>query len=370
MTETLFERYKEALRTGHVAVLRGRLEDAATAYREAISIAADRAVPRTALGRVLLRLGDPGGALEAFDGALVLEPDDDASLLGRAQALVVLRRTADAALAYDHLAGARTTIGRLAAAAEAARRALAIEPSDERRERHGSLADELRATARPAFDDAPAAPASTEPADPELPEMLGVDDAPAAPASTEPADPELPEMLGVDDAPAAPASTEPADPELPEMLGVDDAPAAPASTEPADPELPEMLGVDDAPTSTPEARPDPEALVVELEEAAARGDVEGAAAAALAAARGHRDEGRVAAAFDACLQGIGVRPGDVALHLMLADLAVDRGWTDQAGEAYRQLLRLADLDGDAAAAALVRQTAADRLPDDPRFAPG
>jgi Tfp pilus assembly protein PilF len=301
MTETLFERYKEALRTGHVAVLRGRLEDAATAYREAISIAADRAVPRTALGRVLLRLGDPGGALEAFDGALVLEPDDDASLLGRAQALVVLRRTADAALAYDHLAGARTTIGRLAAAAEAARRALAIEPSDERRERHGSLADELRATARPAFDDAP---------------------------------------------------------------------AAPASTEPADPELPEMLGVDDAPTSTPEARPDPEALVVELEEAAARGDVEGAAAAALAAARGHRDEGRVAAAFDACLQGIGVRPGDVALHLMLADLAVDRGWTDQAGEAYRQLLRLADLDGDAAAAALVRQTAADRLPDDPRFAPG
>jgi Tfp pilus assembly protein PilF len=324
MTETLFERYKEALRTGHVAVLRGRLEDAATAYREAISIAADRAVPRTALGRVLLRLGDPGGALEAFDGALVLEPDDDASLLGRAQALVVLRRTADAALAYDHLAGARTTIGRLAAAAEAARRALAIEPSDERRERHGSLADELRATARPAFDDAP----------------------------------------------AAPASTEPADPELPEMLGVDGAPAAPASTEPADPELPEMLGVDDAPTSTPEARPDPEALVVELEEAAARGDVEGAAAAALAAARGHRDEGRVAAAFDACLQGIGVRPGDVALHLMLADLAVDRGWTDQAGEAYRQLLRLADLDGDAAAAALVRQTAADRLPDDPRFAPG
>jgi Tfp pilus assembly protein PilF len=324
MTETLFERYKEALRTGHVAVLRGRLEDAATAYREAISIAADRAVPRTALGRVLLRLGDPGGALEAFDGALVLEPDDDASLLGRAQALVVLRRTADAALAYDHLAGARTTIGRLAAAAEAARRALAIEPSDERRERHGSLADELRATARPAFDDAP----------------------------------------------AAPASTEPADPELPEMLGVDDAPAAPASTEPADPELPEMLGVDDAPTSTPEARPDPEALVVELEEAAARGDVEGAATAALAAARGHRDEGRVAAAFDACLQGIGVRPGDVALHLMLADLAVDRGWTDQAGEAYRQLLRLADLDGDAAAAALVRQTAADRLPDDPRFAPG
>ena len=104
MTETLFERYKEALRAGHVAVLRGRLEDAAVAYREAISITADRAVPRTALGGVQLRLGDPAGALDAFDGALALDPDDDASLGGRAQALVVLRRTAEAAVVYDHLA--------------------------------------------------------------------------------------------------------------------------------------------------------------------------------------------------------------------------------------------------------------------------
>ena len=73
-------------------------------------------------------------------------------------------------------------------------------------------------------------------------------------------------------------------------------------------------------------------------------------------------EGRVAAAFDACLLGIGVRPGDVELHLLLADLAVDRGWTGQAGDAYRQLLRLADLDGDAAAADLVRRTAAGACP--------
>ena len=146
MTETLFERYKEALRAGHVAALRGRLEDAAAAYREAISITGDRAVPRTALGGVQLRLGDPEGALEAFDGALAVEPDDDASLLGRAQALVVLRRTAEAALVYDQLAGIRFEQARLSDAAEAARRALAIEPTDERRERHARLVDELRAT--------------------------------------------------------------------------------------------------------------------------------------------------------------------------------------------------------------------------------
>jgi len=303
MTDTLFERYKEALRSGHVAVRRGRFEDAAAAYREAIAITADRAVPRTALGSVHLRLGDPQGALEAFDGALALEPDDDASLLGRAQALVVLRRTTEAALVYDQLAGIRAGRTRLPDAAEAARRALAIEPTDERRQRHARLVEELRATAGAESPD---------------------------------------DAIAVESAAATGLATD---------------------TGPADDQ-----GVDAAPATPPEPPPDPEALIVAFEEAAARGDVEGAAAAALAAANAHRQEGRVEAAFDAGLLGIGVRPGDVDLHLLLADLAVDRGWTGQAGEAYRQLLRLADLDGDAAAAELVRRTAAARLPDDPRFA--
>ena len=107
MTETLFERYKEALRAGHVAVLQGRLEDAATSYRAAIAVAGDRAVPRTALGGVLLRLGEPAAALEAYDAALGLVPEDDAALLGRAQALVVLRRTTEAAATYDRLVTVR-----------------------------------------------------------------------------------------------------------------------------------------------------------------------------------------------------------------------------------------------------------------------
>jgi cytochrome c-type biogenesis protein CcmH/NrfG len=302
MTETLFERYKEALRAGHVAVLRGRLEDAAVAYREAISITADRAVPRTALGGVQLRLGDPAGALETFDGALALDPDDDASLGGRAQALVVLRRTAEAAVVYDHLADVRAARGRVGDAAEAARRALAIEPTDERRRRHARLIEDDRAAGAPAIEATP-----------------GEQDGTAAEPDGE--------LAGV----------------------VDDAGDAEAAT-------------------PPEPPPDPEALIVAFEEAAARGDTETAAAAALAAARAHRADGRMAAAFDACLLGIGVRPGDVDLHLLLADLAVDHGWSGQAGDAYHQLLRIADLDGDAVAADLVRRTAADRLPEDPRFA--
>jgi len=302
MTETLFERYKEALRAGHVAVLRGRLDDAAVAYRDAISITADRAVPRTALGGVQLRLGDPAGALETFDGALALDPDDDASLGGRAQALVVLRRTAEAAVVYDHLADVRAARGRVRDAGEAARRALAIEPTDERRRRHARLIEDDRAAGGPSVEATPGPPDGT---------AAGRDG----------------EQVGLADE-------------------ADDAEAA----------------------TPPEPPPDPEALIVAFEEAAARGDTESAAVAALAAARAHRADGRMAAAFDACLLGIGVRPGDVDLHLLLADLAVDHGWSGQAGDAYQQLLRLADLDGDAATADLVRRTAADRLPEDPRFA--
>ncbi len=289
MTETLFERYKEALRAGHVAVLRGRFEEAAAAYREAVSIAGDRAVPRTALGGVHLRLGDPLAALEAYDGALAVEPDDDASLLGRAQALVVLRRTDEAAATYDRLAGLRSAGDRLAEAVEAARRALAIEPTDERRERHAALVAQLRGTA------------------------------------------------------GEPAAAAPAGADLPRVG--DDVPPAPPP-------------------------PDPELLVATIEEAAARGDAATAATAALAAARAYRAEGHVAAAFDACLLGIAERPGDVELHLLLADLAADRGWTGQAGDTYRALLRLVDLDGDTASAEVVRAAAAQRLPGDPRFARG
>jgi nucleoid-associated protein YgaU len=279
MTETLFERYKEALRAGHVAVVRGRLEEGVAAYREAISIAPDRAVPRSALGSVYLRLGDPGAALEAYDAALALAPGDDPATLGRAQALVVLRRTAEAAAVYDDLADARAAGERLPEAVEAARRALAIEPTDVRRERHAAFVERLR------------------------------------------------------DGAAEEAEAE-----------------GPADASPQPPP------------------PDPEMLVVAAEEATAGGDLGAAAAAALAAARVYRDQGHLVAAFDTCLQGIGVRPADIELHLLLADLAVRRGWNAQAGDTYHNLVRLVELDGDAAQGETIRAAAAERLPGDPRFA--
>ena len=300
MTETLFERYKEALRAGHVAVLRGRLEDAVVAYREAVSIARDRAVPWTALGGVHLRLGEPEAALAAYDAALAIAPGDDPSLVGRAQALVVLRRTAEAAAAYDGLADLRAVDGRPAEAVEAARRALAIESSEARRSRHASLVEELGRI--------------------------------AGQAAAEMARREAGRLEG-----GATADTLDAG-----------APLAAEETTPG---------------------PDPESFVAAAEEAFAQGDPRGAADAALAAARAYRAAGHDAAAFEACLQGIEAVPADVDLHLLLAELAIDRGWRGHAGDAYGNLVRLAELDGAAGRAAEIRAVAAAHLPDDARFTP-
>ena len=54
MSDDLYERYKDALRRGHVAALRGRLDAAAAAYREA---ARDRARPGAAVRRARRRAG-------------------------------------------------------------------------------------------------------------------------------------------------------------------------------------------------------------------------------------------------------------------------------------------------------------------------
>jgi tetratricopeptide (TPR) repeat protein len=147
MSDALFDRYREALRAGHVAVLRGRLEDAAASYREAANLAADRAVPRTALGSVELRLGQPDLALASFDAALAAVPGDDAALAGRAQALVVLQRPDDAAATFDLLADVRRAAGKHPDACDALRRALEIGPTPERRTLFRELVEELRQAA-------------------------------------------------------------------------------------------------------------------------------------------------------------------------------------------------------------------------------
>jgi tetratricopeptide (TPR) repeat protein len=319
MSDSLFDRYREVLRAGHVAVLRGRLEDAAASYREAALLAADRAVPRTALGSVQLRLGQPDQALATFDEALALAPADDAALLGRAQALVVLERPDDAAATFDTLADARRAAGKHADAGDALRRALEIQPTAARRQRYQELADELR-------------------------QAVGAAEAERA----------LARALRYLEMETAQGESPPAEPaRSPE----------PASPEPASPE----------PAVAPVAPPDParqgEALLLASEEAAARGDAPDAVTAAISAAHAFRDANHPVAALDACTRGLDSGPDDVSLHLLIAELALERGAIGPAGDTYRNLLRLAEIDGDPAARERVAAAARAAFPDDPRFAP-
>ncbi len=111
MSEALYERYKEALRRGHVASTRSHHAAAIEAYSEAARIAPDRALPLVGLATVLVRLGKPAEALTAFDGALDRAPDDEGALRGRADLL----------LARGDRSGAADTLDRLAQALDAGR---------------------------------------------------------------------------------------------------------------------------------------------------------------------------------------------------------------------------------------------------------
>src|ERR1035437_7987835 len=147
MTDDLYERYKEALRVGHVAVLRGSLEDAVDAYHKAASIAPSRALPHTSLGGVLLRLGHLEEALVEYAAAVGRAPHDEGALLGQAEALTIAGQRVDAAQALDHVSEVQEAAGRLPEAADPLRRALKLEDTTERSRRHRGLLREIRLSA-------------------------------------------------------------------------------------------------------------------------------------------------------------------------------------------------------------------------------
>ena len=230
MSEAVYERYKEALRRGHVASLRGRDDEAIEAYREAASIAPERAVPHVSLGAVLLRTGQPDEARTAFEAALERAEDDEAAIVGRRQAL--------------------TALG-------------------------------------------------------------------------------LP--------PDTPLHPEP-------------------EPEPAEPEPPAALPGDGT------------RLALEAEEQLARGDRAAARQLWLAAAAAHRFLGEGDAALDACYLALGTAPDDVELHVVLADLYLDRGWRGVAREKLVLLGRIVELDEDGAGRGEICRLVTNRLPDDVELA--
>jgi tetratricopeptide (TPR) repeat protein len=350
---SLYERYKDALRRGHVAALRGRNEAAVDAYGEAAAIAPDRALPHASIGGILVKMNRFDEASTAYDRALALAPRDEGALRGLADVHIRMGRRTEAATTLDRLADSLDAAGRLADATDAARRALELAESRVRRRQVEGFATRLRAassgdeTAQRALDLAL-----------RLLEPTPTDDEPALEAETADS-----EAVGLGGASIELVTDEP--------IAVEAEPDEFAREPSAAPE-PEAPEPEPATEPEPEPLPEPAGLGIALgaaaEAALYAGDFASAHDGLLAAARAHRRAGRLSAALDACYLAIGLAPSDPDLHLLLAELYLDRGWRGQAVEKLLLLGRLADLDDDAAVRERLCALVTARLGDEPRVA--
>ena len=96
MTDQVSSRYKEALRRGHLAVVKGRPREAVQHYEEAGRLAGDRPLPFNSMGSVYLQMRKPQDALRAYDEALRRAPNDLDAMHGRARALAAEGKKKDA----------------------------------------------------------------------------------------------------------------------------------------------------------------------------------------------------------------------------------------------------------------------------------
>jgi tetratricopeptide (TPR) repeat protein len=321
-TTSLYERYKDALRRGHVAALRDRNDAAIDAYGEAATLAPDRALPHAAIGGILARMDRLEDAAAAYERALVLASRDETALRGLADVQLRTGRAADAAATLDRLSDVLDAGGRLTDATDTARRALELAESRVRRSQVEALVGRLRAN-----------PGNDEAAQQALDQALRLLEPPSA-----------------EDGPAAAGAAE-GEPGSVEASDETTAAAADASTE--DVAEPAGLGI---------------ALGVAAEAALHEGDVAAAHEGLLAAARAHRRAGRLVAAVDACGLALALAPADPQIHLLLAEVYLDRGWRSQAADKLLILGRLAELDNDLAVRERIQALASERLADDPRVA--
>ncbi|MGK2850927.1 MAG: hypothetical protein ACSLFN_08465 [Candidatus Limnocylindrales bacterium] len=322
MSEALYERYKDALRRGHVAALRGRHAAALEAYGEAVAIAPDRALPLVSIGTVLTRLGKTAEALATFEAALERAPDDEGATRGRADVLASMGDRARAAQAYDRVASLLDAAGRLPDAADAARRALELAESRSRRATMRAFVTRLdAASGDPAAAEALARASSVLDGRAPLADQLTAADGQGPAAHGGP--PEPPE-----------AALEP-------------------PPEPGPPPPPPF---------------DPVQAIGDVELAVDGDDTARARTLALAAAAGHRAAGQPSTAIDACYMALAGSPADPGLHLALAEIYLDQGWRTTAIDKLILLTRLADLADDADTRARICAIATARLPDEPRLA--
>jgi tetratricopeptide (TPR) repeat protein len=300
MSDAVYERYKEALRRGHVAAERGRFDAALAAYANAAGLAPDRALPHLSIAATLRRMGRDEDALAAYAVAIERAPRDTTALTARADTLLALGRPADAAEALDRLAEVEEAAGRLPEACDTVRHALELAESRTRRRHIERLVRTLRD---------------------------GPQDEAAVGA--------LERAVGV--------------------LRV----AVPANPAPDEPEQ----------SSARRPAPDDAALVLAQAEASLDGGDDTATRDLFVrAAIAQRTAGHTDAAIDACYLALAVAPGDPELHVVMAELYLDRGWQAAAAEKLLLLGRLVELTGDLAGRDRLCRVVARSFADDPRLA--
>lgn len=372
MTGSLFDQYKAALRRGHVAALAGELEAALEAYREAARLVPERSLPVASQATVLHRLDRWPEATEAFDRALELSPDDEAALRARARAREERGLRSGAAADYERLAFVLDVAGRAAAAAEAARRAARLEPSAAR----DALADRLQiAAAHQAEIARPPAPRSFRDIQVSALDAEAARISPAA--SGESAVEELGAKLDAEldhetgDVPGGEGSGTQATAASKALaariaeLGTQptwvDVDGRAAGGEPEGGAWPavDLPSLPPPPIEGP--RPDPETLLAQATDLLDAGDAGAARDLMLTAVAIHREDGRLDAALEVCQRALVVAPGDPQVHLAIANLQLDRGWTAVATEKIELLVRLTSLSGDTQAEADVHFLASERL---------
>lgn len=353
MTDRAFERYKDALRRGHVAALRGALDEAVEAYREAGTIAPDRAIPFTSLASVLRRLGRDEDALAAYGKALERSPSDVIALLGRAELFASLEQWVMAAEAYLALAELHASEGRAADAADVAQRAIDLVDQPERRSSMGRLVGRFRGT-----ETDPALAPIVERAQALLVSAPAPAVSPVSTSAMPGGNGRTSDAIHRGDALEVPGASDESTAGSSDATGIDGAPTPAGSAEPGDAEQ----------AAIPPEGANPLALILAAERATDRGDAASAVEAYRAAASNLSADHRWRVALDACAQALAIAPTDPRLHLDMAEVYLAAGWTSLAADKLRLVARLADLDDDATTAERVCSIVRVWLADDPELA--
>ena len=356
MSADLYERYRDALRTGHLAALRGAHDQAVRAYREAARMLPERAAPHVALGRTQLAAGRPAEALTAFEAAVSRAPRDTAALDGAARALVELDRGDDAAELLDSLATIFVEQDRQVDAVATVERATELAGSPWRR----AMLDQLRGEQpEPGMDlswlgvlpDAEGAPNPGKrnrpppAARPVTDEVRGIAERVEVASAT-------------DDVPALVAGAR-ALARADRLRAAVDACHDALAVAPADPEVHRTLAAIYRRRGWERAArtklriveryqwivDDPAELDRDAESALVTGDLD----ELLRIVDRHAEQGRTAAALDLVFSALAASPAEPRLHLAIARIHLALGWRERAVDEVDRLARLVDITGDVAA---------------------